>query len=185
MQYPYLSVFDEGREASLLDNVELTAEVAESIRSFTGNLNISEINLLPSEFVVELMKDFKGSSLTLFGNFDLASEAAELLSKVQGNLSFPDLEKLSVAAASQLANHTGGYLGLNGIPILSEELAAALSKHHGNLELNSLSEMSEAACLQLAKHRECISMENLDPDTLTPAAIEAFKTAWPDVWGNV
>jgi hypothetical protein len=184
MQYPYLSVFDEGREASLLDNVELTAEVAESIRSFTGSLNISEINLLPSEFVVELMKDFKGSGLTLFGNFDLASEAAELLSKVQGNLSFPDLEKLSAAAASQLANHTGGYLGLNGIRTLSEELAAALSKHHGNLELNSVNEMSEAACLQLAKHRECISMENLDPDTLTPAAIEAFKTAWPDVWGN-
>jgi hypothetical protein len=184
MQYPYLSVFDEGREASLLDNVELTAEVAKGIRTYTGNLNISEINLLPSEFVVELMKDFRGSGLTLFGNFDLASESAELLSKAKGNLSFPDLEKLSVAAAAQLANHTGGYLGLNGIRTLSDELAAALSEHQGNLELNSLSEISEAACLQLSKHHKCISMENLDPDTLRPAAIEAFKTAWPDVWGN-
>jgi hypothetical protein len=182
--HPYLSVFDEGREASLLDNVELTAEVAKSIRSFTGNLNISEINLLPSEFVVELMKGFKGSSLTLFGNFDLAPEAAKLLSKVQGNLSFPDLENLSAAAASQLASHTGGYLGLNGIRTLPEEVARALSKHEGSLELNSVSDISESVCIELAKHRECISMENLDPDNLTPAALEAFGKAWPDVWGG-
>jgi hypothetical protein len=45
--------------------------------------------------------------------------------------------------------------------------------------------ISEAACLELAKHRECVGMENLDPDTLTPTAIDAFKKAWPDVWGGV
>jgi hypothetical protein len=74
---------------------------------------------------------------------------------------------------------------LNGVETLSDGAADALSKHQGSLELNSLAEISEAGCLELAKHRECIDMESLDPETLTPAALEAFKTAWPDVWGNV
>jgi len=207
MKYPHLNVFDDGKEASLQDGVELTASVAEQIRSFPGSLSISDVNTLPAEFVTSLLEGYKGprlsfsghyyltpeaakalsgfrGDLSLIGNFDLTPEVAESLSKVQGGLSIADVEKLSDEAATHLATHHG-YLGLNGVQTLSAEAAAALSKHEGSLDLNSLSEISEAACLELAKHRECVGMENLDPDALTPAAVEAFKKAWPDVWGDV
>jgi len=123
--------------------------------------------------------------LSLGGEFDLTPEIAESLSKVKGNLYISDVEKLSAEAAEHLANHTGGSLGLNGVDTLSDEAAAALSKHQGGLELNSLTEISEAGCLELAKHRECVELDSLDPETLTPTALAAFKKAWPDVWGNV
>jgi len=183
MEYQYLDVYN-GDRASLQDDVDLTVEVAESIRNFPGHLSIDDLNILPPEFVRALTEDFKGSSLTFFGDFDLAPEEAELLSHIS-HLSFQDLEKLSVAAASQLANHKGTYLGLNGIYTISEDLAAALSKHESKLGLNYVQEISEAACLELAKHRECVELDSLDPGTLTPTALAAFKKAWPDVWGNV
>ena len=207
MEYPYLHVISED-QASLLDDVDLTPTVAESIRSFPGRLSIDDVNMLPPEFVATLLDGYGGSglsisghqyltpeaakalsalqaNLSLGGNFSLTPEVAEYLSNVKGNLYISDAEKLSAEAAAHLANHTGGSLGLNGVETLSDEAADALSKHQGSLELNSLAEISEAGCLELAKHRECIDMESLDPETLTPAALEAFKTAWPDVWGNV
>jgi hypothetical protein len=207
MEYPYLHVISED-QASLLDDVDLTPTVAESIRSFPGRLSIDDVNMLPPEFVATLLDGYAGSGLSisghqyltpeaakaisalqadlsLGGNFSLTPEVAEYLSNVKGNLYISDAEKLSAEAAAHLANHTGGSLGLNGVETLSDEAADALSKHQGSLELNSLAEISEAGCLELAKHRECIDMESLDPETLTPAALEAFKTAWPDVWGNV
>lgn len=207
MEYPYLNIFDDGKEASLQDDAELTVAVAEQIRSFPGSISISDVNSLPPEFIASLLEEYAGpklsvsghryltpesaaalsgfrGDLTLIGDFDLTPEVAESLSKVEGSLNIADVEKLSADAASYLATHRG-YLGLNGVQNLSDEAAAALSKHEGSLDLNSLSQISEAACLELAKHRECVGMENLDLDALAPAAVEAFKKAWPDVWGDV
>lgn len=206
MEYPYLNVISDDL-ATLLDDVDLSESVGEKISSFPGRLSISDINFLPPAFVNALLKAYRGPSLsfsghqyltaeaaealsqfrgdlTLIGDFDLTPEVAESLSKVEGSLNIADAEKLSADAAVHLATHRG-YLGLNGVQNLSDEAAAALSKHEGSLDLNSLSEISEAACLELAKHHECVGMENLDPDTLTPTAIDAFKKAWPDVWGGV
>jgi len=207
MEYPYLNVISEN-QASLLDDVDLTPTVAESIRNFPGSLSIDDVNQLPTEFVAALLDGYSGprlrisgyqfltpeaaevlskfhGELGLGGDFDLTPEVAESLSKVRGNLYISDAEKLSAAAAAHLANHRGGSLGLNGVATLSDEAAAALSKHQGNLELNSLCEISEEGCLELAKHRECVELDSLDPETLTPTALAAFKKAWPDVWGNV
>jgi len=182
MEYPYLRVNNE--YGYLLDDVDLTYAVAKEIRSFPGHLSISDINVLPMEFISTLLEEFKGPSLSLGGNFELTSEAAEILSKYKGNLNLVDLEQLSLDAAQHLANHQGGplYLGLTNP---SDEVIFALAKHQGELGLNSVTELSEPACLALSKQPICVEMESLELESLTPVSIEAFKKAWPDVWGDV
>ena len=163
MNYPSLEITEyEGvQSATLKDGVELTPALAEEIRSFPGKISITDISQLPLDFLTALLDGFNGDYLSLLGNFQLSPEAAEALSRF-----------------------TGG-INLNDITDLPENVAASLAKHQGELDLNGLSLLSEAAGLQLAKHAKCVGLENLDFDNLPDTVVEAFKKAWPDVWGNV
>ena len=160
MNYPSLDI--NGEHASLKEGIELTVPVAEEIRTFQGNLSITDISCLPMDFLNTLLDGFQGKWLGFSGEGmpQLSTEAAEALGRFVGNLSLNDVEEISSEAASHLANH------------------------QGELDLNGLLSINEEAGLQLAKHSKPLLLENLDTDSIPPSVLSAFKKAWPEDWEN-
>ncbi len=160
MNYPSLDI--NGQYASLKEGIELTVPVAEEIRTFQGDLSISNIYCLPMDFLNTLLDGFQGASLGLSGQGmpQLSTEVAEALGRFTGNLSLNDVEEISTEAAAHLSNHKG------------------------ELDLNGLLSITEEAGLQLAKQSKPPLLENLDTDSILPVVLSAFKEAWPEDWGN-